>query len=42
MVESCRFESHAGLSGEVTVVLSLAYEATLQWENSLSRVRHFC
>lgn len=29
MVESCRFESQAGSSGEVTVVLSLAYQATL-------------
>lgn len=29
MVESCRFESQAGSSGEVTVVLSLVYEATL-------------
>ena len=29
MVESCRFESQAGSSGEVTVLLSLAYESTL-------------
>lgn len=30
MVESCRLESQAGTSGEVTVVPSLAYEATLR------------